>query len=543
MAVPYARLIRGLTALACLAAAAPGAAWPGSVARSDVGVRRDSSSHTERPIAAAQAGELDRFLEAKRLVFDQQWAAVRDGMERYLRDYPAGRMRDEALYWLARSLDALARKERDVARVVALERSAMDRIDRLTGDFPRSSWCEDATALRVQIAGLLVLLGESQYQSVIVDTLADRGRESASLSPARSAALDAAISLAPDVSFVLLIRVLRTDDDPAIRKKAAVLLARTFLDKATATLNEVARGDRDAEVRDLARDVLSRITSALAPVSLAYSCLDGRVIDRTIDATIPEGRITTVVARPAGTAGAEGARRAVELVFGGRIALSSNRAEVADSGDPFESPAMTQILARSATTKHMMGSFVVGVVPGSVRKTGDRAAGRAQFDSMVASFEVGPGSDVVLAVRRGDRVALMSFRLVPRPAALPAREGSAHRTAAGESGTLARDRAAAPVYCGVFHLGDGLVVRSTRCSWPGDAPNIVDFGRSAAEIPGAGGKWTLAGDISIAKSSRLLIARGATLVRPDGRLAADAEEIRVPLGDPAAFTASGATKK
>ena len=435
------------------------------------------------------------------------------------------------------------RTERDVARVVALERSAMDRIERLTGDFPRSPWCEDAAALRVQIAGLLVLLGESKYQSVIVETLADRGLDSASLSSARSAALDAAVLLAPDVSFALLTQVVRTDDDPEIRKKASVLLAQTFLDRATATLNEVARGDRDAEVRDLARDALSRITSALAPVSLAYSCLDGRVTDRTIDAMLPEGRITAVVAPPAGRAGADGARRAVEQIFGGRIALSSNRAEVSDSGDPFESPAMTQILARSTVTRHTMGSFVVGVVPGSVRKTVDRAAGRAQFDAMVASFEVGPGSDVVLAARRGDRVALMSFRLVPKRAVLPAQEGSAHRTASGESGKLARDRAAAPVYCGVFHLGDGLVVRSTRCSWPGDATNIVEFSRSIAEIPSVGGKWTLAGDISIAKSSRLLIARGATLVRPDGRLAADAEEIRVPLGDPSAFTASGATRK
>ncbi len=492
----------------------------------------------------AQAAELDRFLDAKRLVFDHQWSGVRGGMERYLREYPSGQMRDEALYWLSRSLDALAEKESDVTRVVALKRSAITGLERLIRDFAHSPWCDDARALRVQIAGLLVVLGQPQYQSIVLEALTAGGHDLVSLSSAKLAALDAVVGLSPGISFATLTQVVRTDRDPALRKKAAVLLAQVFLDKATTTLNEVARNDRDADVRELARDVITRIASAMAPVVLAYSCLDARVTDRAVDTRLPEGRVTTFAAPPAGAGGADVARRAIERIFAGMIALSSNRADASDSGDPFASPDMARILSRSTVTRHTMGSFVVGLVPGSVRKTADRITGRAQFDTMVAPFEIGPKTDVVLVARRGDRVALMSLRMVPKPIAGPARRDDARPTTSDNSNKPARrGPTSEPVYCASFYLGDGLVIRSTRCSWAFDNSNIIDFGRSIAEIPGVGGKWTLTGDIQMVKSSRLLVAREATMVRPDGTPATTADEIAVPLGDPSAFTARGIRKQ
>jgi hypothetical protein len=282
------------------------------------------------------------------------------------------------------------------------------------------------------------------------------------------------------------------------------------------------------------------VASALAPVALAYTCLDGRVTDPALAPRLPEGRITMLAAKPAGaTAGAVG-RRAIEGLFANRIALSNNLAEASDTGDPFASPAMTEILARSTIVRHTMGPFVVGIVPGSVRKTADRITGRAQFDAMTLDFEVSAAADVVLAARRGDRVALMSLRLIPK-AVTPVRqerEGAITGPEAAEGADSTSKEP--PVYCASFRFDDGLIVQSTRCSWSAEEANVVDFSWAVAEIPAPGGHWTLAGNIQMVKSLRLLVARAATLVRPDGSRAARADELRVPIGNPAAFTAGKA---
>jgi hypothetical protein len=512
--------VRGLAALVCLVAL--GAAFACS--------RVPGPSHS-------QASELDRFLAAKGLVFDRQWAGVRDGMEGYLKDFPSGGMRDEALYWLARSLDSLAQRESDAARVIQLERRAIEQIDDLGRAFPRSPWRDDASGLRVQIAAMLVTLGQPQYQAVVLEALGGRGRDAASLAPAKNAALDGVVALAPDVALPALTRVVRTDEDPAVRKKAAVLLAKRLLDRAVPALTEVARSDRDPAVRELARDALERVASALAPVALAYTCLDGRVTDPAAAARLPEGRITVLSAKPGGATAGAGGRRAVERLFANRIALSGNVAEASDTGDPFTSPAMTEILARSTIVKHTMGPFVVGIVPGSVRKTADRITGKAQFGEMTLEFEVGPAADTVLAARRGDRVALMSLRLMPKtatPERMERREAITGPEAARSAASTSKEPS---VYCASFRFDDGLIVRSTRCSWSREEANVVDFSRAVAEIPAPVGHWTLTGNIQMVKSLRLLIARAATLVRPDGSRAATADELRVPLGNPAAFTA------
>lgn len=520
MARPSPTSVRGFVALVCLVVL--GAAFACS--------RAPNQPH-------GQASELDRFLAAKGLVFDRQWAGVRDGMEGYLKDFPSGGMRDEALYWLARSLDSLAQRESDAARVIQLERRAIERIDDLGRAFPRSPWRDDASGLRVQIAAMLVTLGQPQYQAVVLDALSTRGRDAASLAPAKNAALDGVVGMAPDIALPALTRVARTDEDPAIRKKAAVLLAKTFLGRAVPALTEVARTDRDLAVRELTRDALERVTSALAPVALAYTCFDGRVTDSALMARLPEGRITMLTAKPAGsTAGALG-RRAIEGLFADGIALGNNLAQASDAGDPFASPAMTEILARSTITQHRMGPFVVAIVPGSVRKTADRISGRAQFDAMTLDFEVGAAADIVLAARRGDRVALMSLRLVPKAVTSDRKEPGEAITGPEAARGADSTSKEPPVYCASFRFDDGLIVQSTRCSSSAEEANVVDFSWAIAEIPAPGGRWTLTGNIQMVKSLRLLIARAATLVRPDGSRAAKADELRVPLGNPAAFTA------
>ena len=56
--------------------------------------------------------ELNDFLAAKGLVFDRSWARAVNAFQDYFKAYPAGRYGDEAGYWLAKSLDALAGEKR-----------------------------------------------------------------------------------------------------------------------------------------------------------------------------------------------------------------------------------------------------------------------------------------------------------------------------------------------------------------------------------------------------------------------------------------------
>jgi len=67
-----------------------------------------------------QNKELEQFFKVKTQVFNRGWAAVQSGMGQYLKDYPSGKMKDEALYWLAQSQDRLAGEESETSKTIVL---------------------------------------------------------------------------------------------------------------------------------------------------------------------------------------------------------------------------------------------------------------------------------------------------------------------------------------------------------------------------------------------------------------------------------------
>ena len=93
--------------------------------------------------------DLDRFLEAKEHVLQMEWETAHEELESYLEDFPVGSHRDEALYWLARSLNRLARTQTDIERVIDLKRRASNHLDELLETRPESVWRDDAEALRM----------------------------------------------------------------------------------------------------------------------------------------------------------------------------------------------------------------------------------------------------------------------------------------------------------------------------------------------------------------------------------------------------------
>ena len=90
--------------------------------------------------AWAEAPESKRLARAKDLIADEQWTLAIVELRAATADAKEPR-RDEALYWLANSLN----QSGDQA-------SAVEAISRLERDFPKSMWVRPARSLRIEIA-------------------------------------------------------------------------------------------------------------------------------------------------------------------------------------------------------------------------------------------------------------------------------------------------------------------------------------------------------------------------------------------------------
>ena len=90
--------------------------------------------------AWAGAPESKRLARAKDLIADEQWTLAIVELRAAAADAKEPR-RDEALYWLANSLN----QSGDQA-------SAVETISRLERDFPKSMWLRPAQSLRIEIA-------------------------------------------------------------------------------------------------------------------------------------------------------------------------------------------------------------------------------------------------------------------------------------------------------------------------------------------------------------------------------------------------------
>ncbi len=93
-----------------------------------------------RAVDADAAPESKRLARAKDLIADEQWPRAIDELRAAVADTKEPR-RDEALYWLAHSLNQSGDQG-----------SAVETIARLETDFPSSMWVKPARSLRVEIA-------------------------------------------------------------------------------------------------------------------------------------------------------------------------------------------------------------------------------------------------------------------------------------------------------------------------------------------------------------------------------------------------------
>jgi hypothetical protein len=511
-----------LTAPSVIAVARPGAEGAGAAAFS-------------AGTAPYQNAELEAFFEAKTAVFENDWAAARAGMERYLRDYPAGKMRDEALYWLGRSFDRLARNEETVARVIELKTRAAETLDRMIREFPKSLWRDDAQELRVTIAGELAVLGVSSERKIVEEAALSQNKTEVDV---RRVALNSLGKLDPKTAIPALRDVLAKEPDPGLRKECVSILGRKSPRDVSAILENAARNDKDEGVRAEARYWLEKIRVRLIPIQLNYYCYEARLTDPSAYGKVPEGEIAAFPLPH----GRSGVKAGIQKAFDGRVSLSGSRATSEGATEVFET---MKTEGMTSWTSHLISGFRMAVDIGSIVKTPESISGRVLVDDMVSPFKVDRQSDVLLAARRGERLAVMYLEMAPKDVAAfekAADEDSISGLASffQSVGKLFRGKSK-PVYYTQSNLSNSkLVIWSTLHSTPESSGlDVFDYSLAKAEIRGTGGTWTLTGHLLWLHKENVLVGRMAKLVKPDGKVAWEGDEVRVPVADPSAFTTGG----
>jgi len=484
--------------------------------------------------------ELDQFLGAKEAVFQRDWTLARKQLEKYLNNFPDGRLRDEALYWLAKSLNGCADRESSRESVVSLKTDAFRTLERLGREHPSSSWKNDAEEMRIEIAGELVLLGAGEYQGFINEYAASRNADETGL---KLTALNSLIRLKPETAFTALTSTLESDGDPRMRKRCVTLLGQNFAREAQAVLDKAAQADRDAEVRQEAAYWTEQIRVRLIPADLSYYAFEAQVTGDAARSRVKEGVLNrfTAARKPAGAASA---RRIISAFFDGQVGGFASSAV-------FQNVANDYI--RSGQTSHKLHGFRVAIVPGSVRKSVGLVTGEIEFIDLVSggrysdTFRVDGRNDQIFAVRRGNEAAviLLQFEAVAGGTEADA-EAEDEAEPTGFLGFLSRifggssDRK--PVYYNLYTNFMGCRVHSSLHTTLSGKGNVWDFSLAKAEIPAKGesqGTWTLTGHITAFLKNRTFIARRASLTDPSGKIVAVADEITVAVDDPAGYRVLG----
>jgi hypothetical protein len=241
-----------------------------------------------------RAPESKRLGRAKDYIADEQWPRAIEELRLAVADAKEPR-RDEALYWLAHSLN----QSGDQA-------SSVETIGRLERDFPASMWVKPARSLRIEIAVRLnrsdvlwwTALPPPPPPAQIKVKPPAAGRASKVLPPRplpiwypekydpdadlRVQALGALMKIDAERAVPILGQIAFESEHPGPAARAVFMLAQSSLPKARETVMQVARAQtapeivRVAAVRDLGRfggpevskDLMSLYTTGNEPLKI-----------------------------------------------------------------------------------------------------------------------------------------------------------------------------------------------------------------------------------------------------------------------------------
>ena len=394
---------RAALTLVLLASGAWGAARP---------LPADPGIETEAGRRAADR-ESELLAKAKDVMFRSEWIPAARSFDEYLTAFPAGRFRDEAAYWSAYCRIRTARTLSDPGREAGLRLEALDRLDPLLSGPRRSSWLEEARALKVEIEGELAAAGSEEHGLSLRRIIEDPDPSRKSL---RLLALKALSTIQPAFVLSHLNRAAADEPDPALRIQAVRLLGDIATPESASFLDDIARRDGDALIRETAAYWAGRIRFRLIPSRVQFEVRACTLLDRIPDALLPEGR-AVVLDLPSIEPWPSRLEETVEKRLGGRLSKPETETSSGENKDweIYEAVALTG--ARYHET----------VVTLSFRKAPDRIEGTARFTDLrtgisyyeaaprpdlnaVAAFSIEAGKDAVVLVRRGAKVVILALR-------------------------------------------------------------------------------------------------------------------------------------
>jgi HEAT repeat protein len=168
------------------------------------------------------------FRQGRDLIEKEDWAAAASKFEGYVAQYPKSKEADAALYWLAYALKKQG-KFQDAERA----------LERLTKEFPRSTWVDDARAMEVEIAPQV-------GKRVDPEGLAD--------DELKMVALQSLFQSDPARASTYVAEILKPGSKASreLKETAVSLLGNQGGPEATAMLLDIARAQPDPDLRGIA---------------------------------------------------------------------------------------------------------------------------------------------------------------------------------------------------------------------------------------------------------------------------------------------------
>ena len=487
-----------------------------------------------------QTQEMEDFFKAKTIVFQRDWKTAVSGLESYIQKYPTGKMHAEALFWLARSQNNLSSEQKQPEDMIAFKETAVQTLDQLLTRHPGSPWKNDAAALRIEIAGELVLIGKTEYTRILDEIIEN---QVAGESILKLSALNTLIKLNPDAAIPILKKITRSDPDPQVRKNGVLLLGRNYNQSILDFLESMAANDTDENVRTEASYWTEQVRIRLIPVQLNYFVFTARMTDPFQLRRLPESQVKDFQLPSQRTGDKNAIKQEINRLFNTKLSWLSTQAS---------SRGTFQLPGQDSRISHNIHDFNIQVLRDTLKKRPDRIEGQVLIKDRLTEashyepFVVRTGQDHLLAMRHDDRIALVALQFETQEQFTAEAQETPPKT-----GLVRIDPfeilsdifgfKTRPIYNIKYSNIMGCVVTSTLNSSSIAAleNDLVDFSLAKAEIPGTEGTWELAGHLLLQKKERRFLARMGTLIDPHGDTAAVAEKILVPVDDPASFSVAG----
>ena len=487
-----------------------------------------------------QTQEMKDFFKAKAIVFQRDWKTAVSELESYIRKYPTGKMQAEALFWLARSQNNLSSEQKQPENMIDLKEAAVQTLDRLLTRHSESPWKNDAAALRIEIAGELTLIGKSEYGRILDEIIQDQAEGESSL---KIAALTSLLKMDPAAAIPILKDITRSDPDPQVRKNGVLLLGRNYSRSILDFLESVAADDSDEDVRNEASYWAEQVRIRLIPVHLNYYVFTARLNDPLQLRRLPQNRVVGFQLTSPQAGDRNAIKREINRLFKSKLSWLSTQAV---SRESFPSPGQDSHIS------HNIHDFHIQVLRDTLKKRPDRIEGQVLVKDRLTEkshyefFVIRAGQDRLLVMRHDDRVALIVLQFETRQKSTSNAQKTDSKAAPARTDPFEilneiYGEKTKPVYNIRFSNIMGCeVLSSLNSSGKADLKSDpVDFSLAKAEIPGNEGTWELTGHLLLQRNERRFLARMGILIDPHGNTAAVADEIRVPVDDPASFSSEG----